>query len=184
MNKLYKNRRHPCPIPAHAVVIPDYPLYRATPEGQIYTTYGKTKRMSYRPNGCGYPLVGLVRADGKHMTVMVHRIIASMFVDGDKSLTVNHININKEDCSSANLEWISLSENHKKLHQLRPELAIQTGQRVSKAIVATHPDTLITKRFCSVKEAAIWAGNPTASGNISKAIRSKRLSYGFYWQFA
>lgn len=47
--------------------------------------------------------------DGK--TIKVHRVVATAWVDGDTSLTVNHKNGIKTDNRSNNLEWVTHSDN-------------------------------------------------------------------------
>jgi len=118
---------------------------------------------------------------GKLHWPLVHRIIAKLFVEGDKSLEVNHIDMNKENCRADNLEWVTKSDNHKKLHKLRPDLAKATAGRARIALVATNADTGEKHEFESGKAAALWVGNATSSGNISKACDSVRVAYGFYW---
>ena len=52
------------------------------------------------------------KIEGKHYDV--HRIVATHFVDGDKSLTVNHIDGCKENNNASNLEWITRGDNVRK----------------------------------------------------------------------
>lgn len=55
---------------------------------------------------------------GKKM--VVHRLVAMAFVDGDFSLTVNHKNNKKTDNTPENLEWISaLANTHHALYEVK-----------------------------------------------------------------
>ena len=175
-------RQYLSELPADAVPIPDFPKCFATPDGRIITQHGRTKLRRFGLNGCGYPVCGIVRSDGKHCFPLVHRIIAKLFVPGDQSLTVNHKDENKSNVCASNLEWITFSDNHKKAHELHPERGEATRKRISRAIIATHPETGERHEFASGKQAAQWVGNPTASGNISKALGCvTKIAYGFHW---
>lgn len=101
-----------------------------------------------------------------------------MFVSGDNSLTVNHIDMNKANCDALNLEWISFSDNHLKAHAMKPG---RNKGRLAKRLLAFDSETKERHEFASGKDAAQWVGNPTASGNISKACVHGRKAYGFNW---
>lgn len=67
----------------------------------------------------------------------VHRLIASAFCEGfDPSITVNHIDGNKLNNQSENLEWITTSENTS--HQWRIGLVNLRGEN--------HPNSKLTTR--------------------------------------
>lgn len=169
-------------LPADAVAIPDFPKCFATPDGSIYTQHGRTKRRRFGRNGAGYPICGLRRNDGVHCFPLVHRVIARLFVPGDTSLTVNHIDMNKENCAASNLEWVTFSDNHKKGHGMNPEWGAKISKAANRAVVATNPQTGEQHTFPSGKAAALWVGTPTSSGNISKATISGRMAYGYTWR--
>lgn len=59
------------------------------------------------------------------------------------------------------------------------------GQSIRRTVIARHPETGDETRFESGKAASLFAaGHKHAAGNISKAIRSGKLSNGFYWRKA
>ena len=63
---------------------------------------------------------GYLRADiwidGKRRTVLIHRLVATSFIENDnpeEKDTVDHIDGNKHNNSASNLRWLSRSENVK-----------------------------------------------------------------------
>lgn len=171
-------------LPVDAIEIEGFKNQFATPRGEIFARFGRLKLRRFGRNGCGYPICALRTDDGSKVFVLVHRIIAKMFVSGDNSLEVNHIDMNKENTRADNLEWITKRENHIKGHKLKPEWGKRTGERTRRALIASNPETWEEHRFVSGKEAAKFVGNPTAAGNISKACIHGREAYGFYWRKA
>lgn len=68
-------------------------------------------------NSSGYRRVILYKPIKKR--VFVHRLVAKTFVNGyDKDLVVNHIDGNKTNNNSDNLEWITRSDNDKHAFKL------------------------------------------------------------------
>ena len=63
----------------------------------------------------GYYQVNLKLINGQRMTFLIHRLVATAFVEGmdDVHNTVNHKNGIKTDCRDTNLEWVTPSENVK-----------------------------------------------------------------------
>ncbi len=169
-------------LPVNAKVIEGFPKYFATPEGLIFSAHGRIKQRRFGRNSCGYPICGM-RDENKEVKFrLVHRIIAKLFVDGDKSLELNHIDMDKTNCCASNLEWVTKSANHLKAHELQPWRGFNTRMRRNTAVTATNPDTNEQHIFVSGKEAAKWVGNPNAAGNISKACVHGREAYGFFWR--
>lgn len=168
-------------LPADAQPIPGFPKCFATPAGHIITQHGRTKLRRFGRNSCGYLICGLKGSDRKHCFPLVHRIIARLFVLGDQTLTVNHKDMDKANCAASNLEWVTHSENHLKGQAMKPDWRKKAGTSVNRAVVATHPQTGERHEFKSGKAAALWIGNVSASGNISKATKNGRTAYGFEW---
>ena len=83
-------------------------------------TLGNTKNYSFprllnpsAPNGEGYIGTNIVREDGKKISVQIHRLVAATFVENpDNKPVVNHIDGNKANNVSSNLEWCSVAENN------------------------------------------------------------------------
>ena len=99
--------------------------------------------LSQRPNSSGYMRVDLRKGKEKH-SVFVHRLVADAFVQKkDGCNCVNHIDGNKKNNKSDNLEWCTHSQNMKH--------AIATGlSHVPGLCGANHPRHKLTEK--EVKE--------------------------------
>lgn len=86
--------------------------------GRAYSV--KEKVLSAAKDGGGYLRVAL-SVDGRITTKKVHRLVAEAFCSGDDRLEVNHINGDKSDNRSCNLEFCTRSENVK--HAFKTGLA-------------------------------------------------------------
>ena len=90
--------------------IPEYKdLYEVSNKGEVRRK-GKTKCLKPVVTSGGYQQVTLSR-NNKRVSKFVHRLVAISFVDGDTSLSVNHIDGNKQNNCFENLEWITKAEN-------------------------------------------------------------------------
>lgn len=90
----------------------------------------------------GYKVVNLWK-NNKGTTHYVHRLLATKFIEGDHSLSVNHKDGNKLNNSLENLEFVSLRENT--LHQHAIGLASAKTQFKPTKIPLEHR-ALIAKR--------------------------------------
>jgi hypothetical protein len=90
--------------------------------GRIRSSYGKIRKTVIANNG--YIRVGLKKIGAKNTNyVTVHRLVAKAFCEGfEEGLTVNHIDGDKLNNSSDNLEWITQKNNiiHASKIGLRP----------------------------------------------------------------
>lgn len=112
--------------------------YCATSDGRIYSLLSeKFLRLQDR----NYQQVGLRSDTGKVVNCYVHRLVAQAFVSGySEGKHVNHIDGNKFNNCSSNLEWVTRSENM--LH------AYDTGLIENKEL---QPDIKIL-RVCRMME--------------------------------
>lgn len=90
--------------------IPEYPMYEASSDGEIRNK--KTGRiLKTQIDVHGYKRM-TVRKDKQQIPVRVHRLVAEAFYpDKDRSLDVNHIDGDKLNNSSENLEFCTRQEN-------------------------------------------------------------------------
>lgn len=80
--------------------------------GNIYDS--NNKRKNFYLNSSGYLCVSLINKNNKRKTVLVNRIIAETFLEKDSKerFYVNHIDGNKLNNSTDNLEWVTAYENN------------------------------------------------------------------------
>jgi HNH endonuclease/NUMOD4 motif len=66
----------------------------------------------------GYKIVGL-KLNGVHINRLMHRLVANSFIDNPEfKREVNHIDGDKLNNKSNNLEWVTSSENKRKAYEL------------------------------------------------------------------
>lgn len=87
-----------------------YNNYSVSTKGEIRNdSTGKQKNS--RIDRYGYPVVDLY-SNGRRKTERIHRVVANTFIPNpDNKLQVNHVDGNKRNNSTANLEWCTASEN-------------------------------------------------------------------------
>ena len=90
-------------------------LYQVSPEGQVRRLRKDPRVAPFRIvkpviKNTGYCQVTLSK-DNVRTAHYVHRLVAKAFVNGDHSLSVDHIDADRTNNSATNLRWISLAEN-------------------------------------------------------------------------
>jgi hypothetical protein len=132
----------------------------------------------------GYKTVDLCK-EGKVKTALVHRIVATAFCPNPHGYRfVNHIDSNRANNDSSNLEWVSSSEN--RMHgiehgnvtfEAKPIMCIENGivferpQRAAEWIKANYPERINGKIR-------------VAAHNIGEACKGrKNTAYGFTWKY-
>lgn len=113
----------------------------------------------------GYP-VCRIKINSKSKNVPIHRLVALHFVDGDKSLQVNHIDGDKDNNRFDNLEWVTCKENIR--HSWNNGMHDLTKRRIP--VFALVDDDLFY--FDSMKECASVFG--ISSGRVSESCSNKR----------
>ena len=89
-----------------------YEEYQISNLGRIKSLkWGKERILTPRKNFKGYMQIH-IRVNGKDKVIKVHRLVAEAFIPNpDNKPQVNHIDGNKENNTSLNLEWCTNSEN-------------------------------------------------------------------------
>lgn len=84
--------------------VSDYPDYEVSDAGRVRKG---ARIMATPPQSNGYPHLGL-RRDGVTKTFTLHSLVADAFLPNrPPGHVVNHINADKSDCRSANLEYVT-----------------------------------------------------------------------------
>ena len=100
--------------------IPDYQgLYQVSNWGNVrrikQSRGAQLRNKKATLDAHGYLVLTLWK-DNKQKRQYIHRLVATAFVEGDTSLTVDHIDGNKLNNNPDNLEWVSRSENTRRQH--------------------------------------------------------------------
>lgn len=127
-----------------------FPLNPAVMVGNLGTIIRPNKiKCKQSKHNLGYLCCGVTIA-GKVKSWKVHRVIAITWIPNpENKATVNHKNGIKDDNRAANLEWMTLSENHlhawktglqdrARLHKPRNPVSEETRKKMSDAKKGRH----------------------------------------------
>lgn len=159
-------------------------LYQVSNQGNVrslnWRNTGEVRNLFLKPHNQGYLQVELAK-NGKRKMFTVHRLVALHFVIGYREgFVVNHINENKTDNRTINLEWCNQSTNTK--HSIVPN----KKRKVRKCylpVVQKKLDGTEVKRWESPVEVkhslgfSDWSIKQCCLGN-------RKQAYGYMWQFA
>lgn len=190
---LIRSRQFLEKLPADAVEIPGFRDAYATPGGDIISTVRERPvKLRFRLSSAGYFQVGLYDCEGRRTSVLVHRILASLFVDGNVSLTVGHVDGNPRNNQLSNLRWLPRAENARLGRARHPEWVDKMRKALSRPVRGTNVRTGLVEDFPSVVAANTsvrgtrinyrYKSAPNGT-NISRAIRAGRLAYGRKWEY-
>lgn len=112
----------------------------------------KEKMLSPYRTYKGYLVVCLTKL-GKMKVRSVHRLVSNCFVEGDKTLQVNHIDGNKENNNYRNLEWVTGKENvsHTINNNLR-NLYYGAENKTSLGLIEVIKNGVVVFTVCGSKE--------------------------------
>jgi len=146
--------------------------------------FGKERERRVVVGKDGYVRVNLADGKGKVVTRYVHRLVAEAFVPKvDGMPDVNHIDMNPQNNSVGNLEWVSHRENILKARAVKGDWGKEARARLCKAIVARNAATGEEKEYPSARAWATQSGNFNRCANVCTAIKTGRVAYGHYWRF-
>lgn len=129
-------------------------------------------------NSTGYRRV-ILYYNGQKKRYFVHKLVAIHFCDGySEELIVNHIDGNKLNNESTNLEWVTRSEND--IHAFNNNLRdIVNRKRVAKIHKVTNE---ILDVYDSIEDAMLQNG--ITSNNISSVCKGiRKTANGFKWRY-
>lgn len=159
------------------VQIPGYPGYTIDETGCVLNKRGK--EVGYL-SSYGYKMVTLRNDDGAK-ALLVHRLVAELFVDGrtPEKRVVDHIDGDKLNNRAENLRWVSQSEN---LSAAYYEQDLMPERQKPKAVITRNKQTNECNYWPSIHKAAkalgvaYWHANDAAHG------KNYHMSAGgYYW---
>ena len=167
-------------------------LYQVSNTGKVrslrYRNRDEVRELFLKPHNQGYLQVELHK-NGKRKMFTVHRLVAMAFVDGyEVGKEVNHIDENKRNNVSTNLEWVSASQNV--LHSISHRRSVKTrnypkfhARTDKQAVLQISLDGEVIKRWESSIEVKEKLGY--SDWSIKQCCRHKRkTAYGYRWQYA
>lgn len=149
-----------------------YSKYGVTKDGEVWSF--KQNRLLEPQSRGAYLKVTLYNDKGQRKQLSVHRIVAEIFCynpDPEHKTYVNHINGNKHDNRSKNLEWVTASENSRH--------AVETGLMQGRP---TKLGELQIKVFTMLQEGHSHKQISDRTG-ISKSMISS-IKCGYRWRAA
>ena len=149
--------------------------YFVSDDGCVFNRDMKELKRSQNPR-TGYCQVFL-RKNKKLVSRYLHRLVAEAFVPNPRHLCeVNHIDGDKTNNASHNLEWTTRSNNIKH--------AYETGLRKTTSVSAYLVSGEYVKTFRSVKEAARFCGVSYNAGISNCLIGKTATAHGYVWKYA
>lgn len=135
----------------------------------------KEKILKCSRNSINNYIVVTLKYKGKNKRFYVHRLVAEAFINNiDNKSQVNHIDGNKENNCSNNLEWVNAKENIQ--HALKNRL------RKTKAIIQYDNKGSYIKEWGSITEASKILNIPAP--NIINCCKGKcKVIGGFIWEY-
>jgi len=128
----------------------------------------------------GYETIGLTK-NGVQKTKPVHRLVAEAFIpNNENKKEVNHIDGDKLNNNTNNLEWVTTSENS--LHAFKLGLRKVSDGGRSKKVKQICPNT--NKTICVYPSLRYIEKNTSfLRKEISLACRGNYLYKNYYWKF-
>ena len=158
----------------------------------IVTTCSGTKTTKERVltphiQNSGYLMVDLYK-DNKRKNMLVHRLVAMAFVPNPNCLkVVNHKDSTRTNCHAENLEWCTMSYNHKYSYDnnnRRQYMNWKSGKdnANSKPVFANDKNGKFVFRFDSIAEAERKTG--ILNNGIVQCLKGRsKTAGGYIWHY-
>lgn len=165
----YKNSHS---MPQNAVVIPNFPLYMITQEGNVFSLRHNIF-LSPTQDDSGYLSVGLHK-DGKKYTKRINRLMIEVFGSLKEGQVVNHKDSDRKNNSISNLEACTSKENARHAYNSGKSKAMK------KEIKQVDNKGNTIKIFDSIADAK----RETGCLHISEVCSGKRKQTGgYFWSY-
>ena len=136
------------------------------------------KMLKLQISKTGYIIVNLSK-DGHQCTKYVHRLVAEAFLPNpEQLLEINHIDEDKSNNCSDNLEWCSRKYNN---HHSRITETLNKNKKVP--VLQLTLDGTFIKRWEGVREAARGLGMKTHKHIRECCLNQAKSCYGFKWKY-
>lgn len=146
-------------------------VYAVSSLGRVRNEH-RERQMCLHDTVAGYKSVTLAVGNTKSKGVLVHRLVATVFLptpEDSRNFDVDHINGNRNDNTVTNLQWLDKTAHARKTHAKKIAQIDMTGR-----VVAIHS---------SVNDAAKVAG--CLSQQMSDSVRGlNTYCKGYIWKYA
>lgn len=178
--------------------IPNFEDYQVSNYGRVKSLkYGKEKILKFKEDK-GYLRVGLYNDENNNSKMLVHVLVAQVFLNKEKfkympyeskdevdinKLEVNHIDGNKQNNHVNNLEWSTKSYNQKHSYIIGLKKSkIGYDNYRSKPIIQSDLNGKFVKEWANKREIERTLGY--ANSNINACCKHKRkTAYGYIWVY-
>lgn len=148
----------------------------------------KGKYITPHKNNTGYYLCDLYK-ENRRKNVLLHKAVAEAFVPNVGNLPcVNHIDNNRGNCMSTNLEWCTQSYNVKYSYETTDRKSIMNWKsgkenRNSKPVLMYSKDKVFIKSFDCISDAERELGISN-SGIVACLKKRNKTAGGYIWEYA
>lgn len=154
-----------------------------------HTMFKASKELSLNNNGKGYFQVHLYK-DTKREVFLIHRLVAHHFIENKdpKKTEVNHIDEDKANNRTENLEWCTSKYNAN--YGTKSERTGDTRRKKNscgKAVVGVNKETSENLYFKSMMDAQRAGFTYQTISNICTGVKGKNsrsVHKGYYWRYA
>ena len=153
-----------------------------------FSHFSKQRTKLQFKNQRGYLRIGLIK-NGKNKNFSVHRLVAEAFIPNPENKEqINHIDGNKENNHTSNLEWCTGKENcthafKNGLNWCRNKGRINLINKRTKQVIQLNDFGQLINVFNSIRQAGINTG--VNDSLIHRCMNGKRKhAGGFVWKYA
>ena len=158
--------------------------YQVSNIGRVRNTSGKV--LTQKTQNRGYRHVLLSNGKGKFKSKLVHRLVADAFVPNPNGFPiVNHIDENKKNNCSNNLEWCTQSENMRRHFAIHECDNLSWGRTVAnrERVEQINNDGSIVKVWEHIAQIHREVGY-NATSIKECCIGKRKTAYGYKWRYA